>query len=99
MLNVGIIGNGNCGNQVAVLASRELGCDVLAINSSKNDLNTLPDSIPYILIGDERGAGKNRNDAKKFLKESIMDMVQDEKFQSFMKGKDVIFIISSCFSV
>lgn len=95
MLNVGVIGVGNCGNQVAVLAAKELGCDVIAINSSKNDLNTLPDSIPYILIGDERGAGKNRGDAKKFLKESIMDMVQDEQFQTFMKGKDIVYIVSS----
>ena len=95
MLNVGVIGTGNCGNQVSVLAAKELGCDVIAINSSKNDLSTLPDSIPYILIGDERGAGKKRDDAKKFLKDSIMDMIQDEKFQKFMKGKDVIFIVSS----
>lgn len=95
MLNVGVIGIGNCGNQVAVLAAKELGCDVIAINSSKNDLNTLPDTIPYILIGDERGAGKNRNDAKKFLKESIMDMIQDTKFQTFIQGKDAIYIVSS----
>lgn len=95
MLNVGVIGIGNCGNQVAVLAAKELGCSVIAINSSKNDLNTLPDTIPYILIGDERGAGKNRNDAKKFLKESIMDMIQDTKFQTFIQGKDAIYIVSS----
>ena len=38
MLNVGVIGIGNCGNQVAKLAMNELKCDVLAINSSMNEL-------------------------------------------------------------
>ena len=52
MLNVGVIGIGNCGNQVAKKAMEELGCDVLALNSSINDLSTLPDTIPQICLGD-----------------------------------------------
>ena len=58
MLEVGVIGIGNCGNHVVKLAMEELACDVLALNSSKNDLETIPDTIPSILVGDERGAGK-----------------------------------------
>ena len=95
MLNVGVIGIGNCGNQVAKLAMEELACDVLALNSSKNDLATLPDTIPQICVGDERGAGKNRTEAKMFLKKGIMDMVKDDIFKKFMDKKDVIFIVSS----
>lgn len=95
MLEVGVIGIGNCGNQVVKLAMEELACDVLALNSSKNDLETIPDTIPSILVGDERGAGKNRSEAKAFLKSSIMDMMKDEKFTNFMQHKDVIFIVSS----
>ena len=64
MIEVGVIGIGNCGNQVAKLAKEELSCDVLALNSSKNDLETIPETIPSILVGDERGAGKNRSEAK-----------------------------------
>ena len=95
MLNVGVIGIGNCGNQVAKLAMNELKCDVLAINSSKNDLSTLGEGVPVLCLGDERGAGKNRTEAKLFLKKSIMDMIQKEEFKNFMSVKDVIFIVSS----
>ena len=95
MLNVGVIGIGNCGNQVAKLAMNELKCDVLAINSSKNDLSTLGEGVPVLCLGDERGAGKNRTEAKLFLKKSIMDMIQKEEIKNFMSEKDVIFIVSS----
>lgn len=95
MIEVGVIGIGNCGNQVAKLAKEELSCDVLALNSSKNDLETIPETIPSILVGDERGAGKNRSEAKAFLKSSIMDMMKNEIFVEFMQNKDVIFIVSS----
>lgn len=95
MLNVGVIGIGNCGNQVAKLASEELACDVLALNSSTSDLSILPDSIPSICLGDERGAGKNRLEAKTFLKNSIMGMIREESFKNFMTDKDIIFIVSS----
>ena len=95
MLNVGVIGIGNCGKQVASKAMEELKCDVLAINSSKNDLSTLPASVPQLCIGDERGAGKNRTEAKKFLKASMMNLMETEDFKNFMVGKDIIFIVSS----
>lgn len=95
MLNIGVIGIGNCGNQVAKKAMEELGCDVLALNSSMNDLSTLPDSVPHMCLGDEKGAGKNRLEAKKFLKSSVIQMVGDESFKNFINGKDIIFIVSS----
>lgn len=95
MLSVGVIGIGNCGNQVAKKAMEELGCDVLALNSSINDLSTLPDTIPQICLGDEKGAGKNRLEAKKFLKASVLKMIEEEAFKTFMNEKDIIFIVSS----
>ena len=95
MLKVGLIGIGNAGNQVATLASEKLGIDVFAINSSRQDFDTIPDSIPKKLIGDEKGAGKNRSDAKAFLKKQIMDLMSDEDFKNFMVSKEVVYICSS----
>lgn len=95
MLEVGLIGIGNAGNQVATLASEKIGIDVFAINSSRQDFDTIPDSIPKKLIGDEKGAGKNRSDAKAFLKKQIMDLMSDEDFKNFMVSKEVVYICSS----
>ena len=54
MLEVGLIGIGNAGNQVASLAKEKLGIDVYAINSSEKDFETVPNGIPKKLIGDKK---------------------------------------------
>lgn len=94
MLNVGVIGIGNAGSQVAALAKEKLGIDVLAINSSENDINTLPASVPYKLIGDGRGAGKEREKTLEFLEKSIMGIINDEEVGNLLT-KNVLFVISS----
>ena len=88
MLDISVIGIGNAGSQVASLASEKLSVPVLAINSSEKDLETIPSSIPHILIGDQRGSGKERLAAKKFLKGAIMDIVNNEEYMKIIK-KDV----------
>lgn len=95
MLQVGVIGIGNCGNQVALLAHKEAGCDVYAINTSDNDLAMLPDDIPRRAIGKGEGSGKNRADAKKYLKGAIMELIAEEEFKNFLASKDVILVVSS----
>lgn len=99
MLNIGIIGIGNTGNQIAKLGHEELACPALAINSSEKDLETIGDTIPKILISDKeglsKGAGKDRALAKKYLKESIMKMMGDEALQATMDGLDIVFVVSS----
>ena len=94
MLNVSCIGIGNAGSQVAALAGDTLHIPVLAINSSEKDIETLPKSCPHILIGEEKGAGKERSAAKLFLKSSIINILSDEKADEVLKA-DVIFVISS----
>ena len=94
MLNVGIIGIGNAGSQVAATAIKQ-NIDAVVINSSENDLSTISNSIIKFPLGDLRGAGKNRTEAKKFLKESIKKILEEENFQKFMDAKDVVFITSS----
>ena len=95
MLNVGLIGIGNCGNQLAAKASLELGIDSLALNSCDDDLATLPDKVIKKRIGNGDGSGKNRDEAKKYLKEKIMELTRDEELIGFLKGKDAVFIASS----
>lgn len=99
MLQVGVIGIGNTGNQVAVLAKEKLGIPVIAINSSEKDLETVPAGIPKKLIGDKeglsQGAGKDRALAKKYLKDSIKNLLEDTSLQELIKPLDVVFIVSS----
>lgn len=94
MLKIGIIGLGNAGSQVAALANEKLGVDVFVINSSEKDLQTIPSKIPNLLIGDTKGAGKERSVAQRFLKESIMGIIKDPE-SSKIFNKEVLFIISS----
>lgn len=99
MLNVGIIGIGNAGNQVAVLANSKYGLPVLAINSSEKDLETVPDSIPKKLIsqksGFNHGAGKDRKLAKTYLKDTISQLMVDPELINLVKDLDIIFVVSS----
>lgn len=95
MLNVGVIGIGNCGNQIACLAHKEAQCYAFAINTSENDLSTLPADIPKKCVGDAEGTGKNRSAAKQFLKDSIMELIRDEEFKNFVEKIDVLLIVSS----
>lgn len=97
MLNVALIGIGNCGNQIAALAKKEADIDVACINTSENDLAILPEDLQEcsFLIGDSEGSGKNRANAKKFLKESVTRLVGDDKFKQIVSDKDLIFVASS----
>lgn len=99
MLNVGVIGVGNTGNQIAALAKERLDVPALAINSSAKDLATVPAGVESYLLanadGTSQGAGKNRNLAKEYLKDSILKFLADEKTQNFPVELDVVFIIGS----
>lgn len=95
MLNVGVIGIGNCGNQIACLAHKEAQCEAFAINTSENDLATLATDIPKKCVGDAEGTGKNRSAAKQFLKDSIMELIRDDEFKEFVEKVDVLLIVSS----
>lgn len=96
MLKVGVIGCGNAGNQtVSAMNAKYQDIPVLAINCSENDLATVEKSILKKVVGDGKGAGKNRAESKKFLAQSISDLVNDSDVKAFMKGLDIVFIVSS----
>lgn len=93
-LRIGTIGVGNAGCQVAELAKVTADIDGLAINSSDRDLSNVK-SIPKLKIGDTFGAGKDRTEAKKFIKNSINEFLSLEVVTEFMQDKQVVFIITS----
>lgn len=94
LLNIGVIGMGNCGGQMADLISHQ-GIDAIAINASEKDLSVLTsENIMMILVGDGKGTGKNREEAEEFLLNKI-NLVQDDSFLDFLNRNDVIFIASS----
>ena len=97
MLKVSLIGIGNCGNQIAALAKKQGGINVACINTSENDIATLPAEVQddCYLVGDSQGSGKDRTEAKKFLKSSVMSLVADERFKAQVADSDAIFIVSS----
>lgn len=99
MLKVGIIGLGNTGNQVAALAQEKLKVPVVAINSSEKDLESVPQIEIRRLIkkkdGESAGAGKDRSLAKKYLKDSIVDLLSDTEINDMIINLDVVFVVSS----
>lgn len=96
MLKLGVIGVGNAGNQVVATAyTRNANLDLFAVNCSDTDLKTLPTDIPKALIGDGRGAGKNRESSKQFLATAIAEFIKEEDVKNFISNLDVLFIVSS----
>ena len=94
MLNISVVGIGNCGSQIAALAMKKLNVPVIAINSSERDIQTLPDDVPVYLMGDAKGAGKQRIMAKQMLKKSVMDILENPKLKDVF-ASDILFVVSS----
>lgn len=99
MLNISIIGIGNAGGQVAELANKTINIPAMAINSSENDLATISDSVKKYTISHKdvvtRGAAKNRTMGKKYLKDSVLQLLSDKQIIDFINKSDIVFIVSS----
>lgn len=93
MLKVGVIGIGNAGNQVAEIATRA-GFPSLALNTSVSDTETLQD-VHSIIIGDQKGSGKDRATAKGFAKEHLNDLLNKEEMLNLLEDLEVLAIVSS----
>ena len=94
MLKVAIVGIGNAGNQVAELAKKTKGIEGIAINSSEKDISTVS-AVKAIVIGDEKGAGKDRNIAKEFIQKSARKLLSESEFTDVIVNNEVIFVVSS----
>lgn len=94
MLKICTLGFGNCGNQIADLAMGMYKIPGIAINSSQKDLSNI-NNITKIILGDQKGAGKNRDEAKKFIKLHVQTLLKQEKLINLISENDIVFIISS----
>ncbi len=92
-LKIGVIGIGNAGGQVAALSKKE-GFEAIAINVSEDDTKTL-EGMTTMVIGNSMGSGKNRDVAKKVGKQSIKDLLQQEEFNQFVNGCQVVYTVNS----
>lgn len=95
MLNVGVIGIGNAGGQVAKLVASSTNIPAFAINSSEDDMAALEGKLAAKCIGDKQGSGKNRDEAKRFLKGSILELTRDTDFIGFMQDLEAVCIVAS----
>ncbi len=97
---ISIIGVGNCGCQVANLASKKYSelFDAVFINTSSSDLSMVEADGIKIKIGDQDeidGSGKNRTKMKQYLKDSIKKILTDIEFINSIAEKKYAFIVSS----
>ena len=62
---------------------------LFAINCSKQDIATLPKDIKSLVIGDGKGAGKDRKEAKKSLSVSAQKLfTENEDIKNFIESWD-----------
>lgn len=92
-LKIGVLGIGNAGSQVAFEAKKE-EFEAIIVNVSKEDTATIKD-VDNFIIGNEMGSGKNRDVAKRYGKESIKDMLNQDLFSKFVNSCQVVFVVYS----
>jgi cell division GTPase FtsZ len=99
-LKIAVIGVGNAGGQVALLAAQK-GFPVFVLNTSVKDLDdaVLGDQIKGYQIGDGRGSGKDRDNAMALLKSKgksgIADIFTNPFFRQIVEPADVVFVTFS----
>ena len=94
MLKVATIGMGKAGGEVAELAKKAYSIDGVAINTSIDDMTTVT-NIHQISVGDDKGAGKDRNIAKQFVYQKAKEMLALPELKELIENHEVIFNISS----
>ena len=92
-MNIGVIGIGNAGGQVAALAKKE-NMDAIAINVSEDDTKTI-EGITTLVIGNSMGSGKNRELAKKYGKASIRKLIEQPDFDGLIRKNQIVFVVYS----
>lgn len=97
---VAIIGIGNCGSQIAYTAEKMYGTlfDCVYINTSATDLNMVQSQNALkFKIGDDDvgGSAKDRSKMKEYLRASLGEIMNDERFQDTINDKKYCFVVSS----
>ena len=94
MIRLGLIGIGNCGNQVVSLAKETKDIPGIAINTSDKDLENVK-NLTVFKIGSSKGAGKSRDKAKAYVKQMMKQLLSQEKFKSHIDENDVVAVVAS----
>ena len=98
---IALIGCGNCGSQVALMAERKYPdiFDCVYINTSESDLAMVnTDSELKFKIGkreEVEGSGKNRTKMKEYLMADINNILTNENLQKTIYTKKYCYIIAS----
>jgi cell division GTPase FtsZ len=79
---IGIVGIGQGGNNLARSFWNIGYRRVLLVNSAATDLDSIPEAIPKLLIGEEKGAGKDPVAGERFVKEQA-DKIRYEMIRNF----------------
>ena len=105
MNEIGIIGLGNCGGQIAFTAESKYPelFKCMYMNTSKDDLNKIGGNSLKFKIGDSdneaddivEGTGRNRKLMRNYLKKYLGPILGNDDFTSFFMGKNYVFIIAS----
>ena len=96
-LKITLVGIGNAGCQAVDLAKKH-NHTVFAINSSAKDLDEhlVDKSIGSFIIGNHRGAGKDRRVAKQFMTAELARLLDYEDFVTAVEPADVVVVTGSC---
>ena len=101
MEKIVVIGSGNCGGQIALLAERKYP-DIFSsiyINTSKTDLSMIrsENGLKFKIGNDEEveGSGKNRDKMKEYLEADISKILEDRELQDRILSSKYCFIIAS----
>ena len=95
LVQVGIVGAGNAGCQTAQKAHVEKGFDALIFNTSVKDLKNVTADIPKIIVGNERGAWKDREVAIEYIYENHKKITDRPEVKDFIERNEVIVFVSS----
>lgn len=95
LVRVGVAGAGNAGCQTAQKAHLEKGFDAITFNTSTNDLKNVTADIPKIIVGNERGAGKDREVAIEYIYENHKAITERPEVKEFIESNEVLVFVSS----
>lgn len=99
MLNLLVIGTGNCGGQVAGTTFEKYNIPAAAINCSEVDLSTLPEDLIKIhvvsKVEDSEGSGQDREKAKEYAKENAAYICSNEELTAQIISSDLVFVVGS----
>lgn len=95
LVSLGVAGVGNGGCQIAQKAYLEAEFDAIAFNTSLKDMLNVTAPIPRIVIGDERGVGKDRDVAIEYIYENHRTITDKKEVVDFIQNNEVIVVVNT----